>query len=175
MCNFEIIFVAGVHGVGKSYFCSKIKETFKLPIFSASSLIKKEKNSDVDSNKNVLDLEKNQDYFIHAINKIDTNSSKIVIDGHFCLLENNQITNIPTQTFEKISLKSIIVLYDSASDIYNRLQQRDKGSFSINIISQMQEQEIMQAEYVAAYLNIPYEKVHFSVAEQCYRIWNIFK
>jgi len=174
MCNFEIIFVAGVHGVGKSYFCSKMGKIFKLPTFSASNLIKEEKKSEIDFNKNSLDLEKNQDHFIHAINKMKTNSSKIIIDGHFCLLENNKITKVPVHTFEKISLKSIIVLYDSAPNIYDRLQQRDKNSFSINIISQMQEQEIKQAEYVATYLNIPYEKVHFSVVQQCCRIWDIF-
>jgi len=174
MCDFEVIFVAGVHGVGKSYFCSKMAETFKLPNFSASSLIKEEKNAKVDFNKNVLDLEKNQDCFIHAVNKIKTSARKIIIDGHFCLLENNKITKIPIYTFEKISLKSIIVLYDSVPNIYDRLQRRDKSSFPTNIISQMQEQEIKQAEYVATYLSIPYEKVHFSVVQQYCRICDIF-
>jgi adenylate kinase len=161
MFNFNIIFISGVHGVGKSHFCSQVEKIFRLPTFSASQLIRDVKNSAVDINKKVIDAEENQDYLIAALNNIKTTSKTIIIDGHFCLFNDNGIFNIPETTFQKMPLKSIFVLYDNPEKIYQRIKNRDDVALSVDIISELQHREIERAEFIANLINLPFNKINF--------------
>jgi adenylate kinase len=160
MFDYDIIFIAGVHGVGKSYLCSRIEDALGLPVFSASKIIKETKKTEVDFNKNVIDAEENQNYLITELRNLNPNSKTIILDGHFCLISNNRVVSISTQVFEKLPLKAIFVLYDSPEKIYQKLQERDSKPLSIDIISRLQEKEINHAEITAKYIKIFFEKVH---------------
>ena len=48
MMKRQIIFVSGVHGVGKTTLCKKIASRYKIEHFSASNLIAKEKAEESD-------------------------------------------------------------------------------------------------------------------------------
>jgi adenylate kinase len=161
MFNFNIIFIAGVHGVGKSHFCTQLKNTFKAPIFSASQLIKEVKMAEIDINKKVIDAEKNQEHLIIALKGIKTTSKIILLDGHFCLLNDNGIINVPEEIFHKMPLKAIFVLYDYPEKIYQRMKNRDNTTLSVDIISELQYKEIERAEFIANLINIPFNKIHF--------------
>ena len=153
--NFRPIFISGVHGVGKGTVCEKISSHFTYPHYSASSLIKSVKKAEVDKNKIVIDADKNQDYLIIALKRLDVNSDYILVDGHFCLQGNNVVIEIPLATFEEMGLAAIVLLTDDPTQIHTRLHSRDNASLGVDIIRSLQEKEKERANYVAKKLGIP--------------------
>jgi adenylate kinase len=157
--KFQIIFISGVHGVGKSYLCSRINELFRLPVFSASTLIKDLKKTEVDINKRAIDSENNQNYLISDLNKLNPQCKTILLDGHFCLYSSDGIIDIGIKTFESMHLKSIITLYDEPDEIYRKMHERDGKSLDVDIIHSLQERELELARLTADHLNIGFHMI----------------
>jgi adenylate kinase len=67
MMKRRIIFIGGVHGVGKTTLCKKIESRFNIEHFSASNLIAKEKAEEHLRNKQVENITENQDFLVTAI------------------------------------------------------------------------------------------------------------
>lgn len=155
MFDFKLVFVSGVHGVGKGHLCSLISDKTRLPIFSASTLIKNQKNSAVDVDKRVIDPEINQSYLVDALKNINTESKIIVLDGHFCLYDGANIIEISFDFFKSIPIFSIIVLFDDPYVIYDRLIKRDGKIFDIDAIRILQNREMELGKTIAGKLNIP--------------------
>lgn len=153
--NFKSIFISGVHGVGKGTVCEKISSHFTYPHYSASTLIKSVKKAEVDKNKIVIDADKNQDYLIIALERLDVNSDYILVDGHFCLQGNNGVIEIPLATFEEMGLAAIVLLTDAPTQIHTRLHSRDNASLGVDVIRSLQDKEIERAHYVAKKRGIP--------------------
>jgi len=153
--NFNVIFISGVHGVGKGTLGQKLSSYFGYPIFSASTLIKKEKNAEVDKNKVVIDADKNQDYLISALNKLNINSDFIILDGHFCLQGDKGIIEIPLGTYKGINLSAVILLVDKPSAIYERLYSRDNTALDLKVLQHLQDGEKEHARFVVDSLNVP--------------------
>lgn len=146
----EIIFIAGVHGVGKTQYCNSIK-TDEIKNYSASELIKKYKNIET---KMVKNIEENQNILLKAISYLT--EEKIYLDGHFCLLNmKGEITRIPIQTFEELGMKEIFILYSDVNNIICRLKKRDKIEYSYTLVDELQKAEISYGKEIALKLNIP--------------------
>lgn len=154
----KIIFVAGVHGVGKGTICHKIESQFGLHNFTASSLIKSVKNSAVDNDKVVVDAGKNQDYLLMAIEQLNVDSEYILIDGHFCLQGSSGIFDVPIETFQGMNLVATLLLTDDVSAIYQRLYSRDGKSLDESTIEELQNREQDRANSVTSSLKIPLYK-----------------
>lgn len=59
----SVIFVCGVHGVGKTTFCQRLAKTLNIPHFSASALIREKASyavSEKSGDKQVKDIDANQ-------------------------------------------------------------------------------------------------------------------
>ncbi|MBD2298869.1 ATP-binding protein [Nostoc sp. FACHB-190] len=153
----KIIFVGGVHGVGKTTFCNEILSNFNIKYFSASHLISLEKEEKDFHNKQVGNIPGNQDILLTAIDKYLRNDDWYLLDGHFCLLnKNNEITPIPYSTYKGICPSAILVLVDHPENIYNKLIARDSIKYELTLLESFQKQEIAYAEYIKDNLNIPY-------------------
>ncbi|KZL48910.1 hypothetical protein A2T98_15550 [Nodularia spumigena CENA596] len=153
----KIIFVGGVHGVGKTTICHTIASRFNIKHFSASNLISLEKEEDHLLNKQVDNVTENQDVLVTAIDKYLNIDNWYLLDGHFCLLnKNNEVTKIPYSTYQAISPSAIIVLIDEPDKIYTRLNSRDSIQHELALLRSFQEQEIDYAEEIRDKLNIPY-------------------
>lgn len=48
-----MIFISGIHGVGKSYFCNQVKKLTGIATYTASELISSEKNELFSANKQI--------------------------------------------------------------------------------------------------------------------------
>ncbi|MGL1957707.1 MAG: ATP-binding protein [Colwellia sp.] len=151
----KIIFVAGVHGVGKGTISNILTNKYQLEAFSASSLIKNEKKSKVDINKVVQEPKENQDHLSNAIKKLTTHSSIILLDGHFCLNTADGIFKVLTSTFESLSLDAVFLITEKPSVIFERLLKRDGNSMGVELIEVLQKEEILQAKFITSYLKIP--------------------
>ena len=84
-----IIFVGGVHGVGKTTFCQRLAAESGYSHFAASSLIKQKKETAISTvSKNVTDIPSNQELLLEAIS--DLEASIIILDGHFTIPDKNE-------------------------------------------------------------------------------------
>ena len=152
----NIIFVAGVHGVGKTTYCYELSKKLGLQHFSASDIIRSQKASAVPLNtKSVKNTEKNQDLLLQGIEGLELFNKDIILDGHFVLLQNDEIKHLPLSTYEGLRINKIILLSDSPENIYKRITARDVDSqFSVDLINRMQIAETEYAKEVSQVLDV---------------------
>lgn len=65
-----MIFISGVHGAGRSYFCDMVKATTGIESYSASTLIAQRKHSGFAKDKLIPDIDDNQQYLLQAVNEL---------------------------------------------------------------------------------------------------------
>jgi len=161
----KIIFVAGIHGVGKTYLCHRLEGLMSVDHFSASQLIsefKCEKSNSTD--KSVKSINNNQELLLRAIEKYIQTTRPTLLDGHCCLLNSDsQVERIPIEIFMGIEPCSVIVLYDEISSLVEKISGRDGVSYDAKLISYFQDEEIKYAREIAERLRVPYLK--FNVAK----------
>ena len=157
-----MIFISGVHGVGKSYFCNLLKERLGISAYTASQLIAETKQSGFNPDKKVADIDQNQQYLLRAVDNLRSQGAEFLLDGHFCLLNTNgEITRIPEDTFTRLNPDAIVLLTDDPNVIVQRRFARDHVELKVDDIARFQEAEIMYANEVAARLGVPLKKFEF--------------
>jgi len=153
--NKKIIFIGGIHGVGKTTLCRKISKKIPLKHYSASELISKLKCENIGKDKRVSNVIENQNILLESIDRYLTDEEYYLLDGHFCLLNSKEhIVPVPFNTFSLLGLKAIIVLVDEESQILKRLANRDARCYPISLIKEFQEKEIYYAEEVAKRIGV---------------------
>lgn len=155
MVGKNIIFIGGIHGVGKSTFAKSLAKKYDISYYSSSDLIAVEKGERF-KNKSTKNINSNQDLLIDAIRKTCIEDRTYILDGHFCLLDtNNDIKKIPIETYKEIEIKSIIVLVEDVEKIAERLKTRDNTNYDLKLIEYFQQEEKNYAKKVSLELNIP--------------------
>ncbi len=153
-----ILFVGGVHGIGKSTCCQQVADRSGVFWFTASDLIKAESKSAIaEDSKRVLNPVENQELLICGIRKqIRAGHERILLDGHFTLLKaNGEVTAIELDVFRQLGLEGIVMFQDDPVSIFNRLRARDGQNLSIPRVKSHQDSEIEQGHLVASNLKIP--------------------
>lgn len=156
----EVIFVAGVHGVGKTTACAYAVRSLGYAHYSASGLIKSEKaNSIPEEGKAVANVEANQALLICGVEKAcGRHQGRIILDGHFTLSKSDgRIEAVAVEVFSSLSLNGIVVYRDEPAAIAERLHRRDGESYRIDDITRHQDSELVHAQLVAAELGLPIE------------------
>lgn len=151
----NIAFIGGIHGVGKSTICRQICDEVRLEYLSASELIKwKEINVDI-KNKKVEDIPNTQDRLIIGLKNVIQNKQSYLLDGHYCLLNSqNEITNVPLDTFQQINPISLNIILGDIIEIKNRLETRDNKPYDLELLEQMQKNELDYAKYLSKTLGV---------------------
>ena len=151
-----MIFVSGVHGVGKSFFCSLAKKATGIECFSASTLIKEKKKQGFPADKWVADIDENQLDLLAAVDDLRVSLGEFLLDGHFCLLNTEGvITRISLDTFTTLKPEAIILLTEDPKVIAKRRQERDGVEHKVSDIKAFQDEEIAYAKEVAELLQVP--------------------
>lgn len=150
-----VIFVSGIHGVGKTYFCNMMKKRLNVESYSASQLIASRRNERFSENKLVSDIDDNQDLLVAAIDELRKAGKEFILDGHFCLLnESGEITRIPVNTYMLLKPDVIILLTEKPEIIADRRLQRDNVCQGISEIAVFQEEEECYAKEIAERLEV---------------------
>lgn len=146
----NIIFLGGIHGVGKGTLCLKIKKELEIEHLTASELLKwTEVNTDP-KNKLVADIPSMQDRLIQGLELRVVPTRKYLLDGHFCLFDGlGNVEHIPFATFSKIDPILISILTEEPEIIVQRLTLRDNRPYDLPLIRQMQVEEITYGKWVA--------------------------
>lgn len=154
-----MIFIGGIHGVGKSYFCERITNKTGLQAYSASKLIAELKNEQFKSDKLIADIGGNQNYLLDAVNRIS--EKELILDGHFCLLNSSgEVERIPLDTFKQLPIKAIMVIYDDVSKIVVRLNARDGIKHNEETFEKFQNEELSYANEIAELLCVPFTSIN---------------
>lgn len=152
----NVILLAGIHGVGKSFFSETLSCKFGVDKYVASKLISDKIKVDYNRNKKVTNIQENQNVLKVAMQEKGLFEKTIILEGHFCLLNKfGEVEKIPFQTFQELNLKAIIVLREEPRIIRERLFDRGNDNYNVEFLNIFQETEIAYANEVASKLNIP--------------------
>jgi len=155
----NIIFIGGIHGVGKGTICKEIVSKTDIIHITASEIIKWNEISSSD-NKLVNNIASTQEKLINGLKSLIKNDKQYLLDGHFCLLNSNGIPcKIDEETFDNINPKIISIVIDDIERISDRLEKRDNKKYDLKILNMLQEMEIEYAKYLSKKYSIPYIEI----------------
>ena len=155
----NIIFIGGIHGVGKGTICKEIASKTDLIHITASEILKWNEISSSD-NKLVNNISSTQERLINGLKSLIKNDKRYLLDGHFCLLNSNGIPcKIDEDTFDSINPKIISIVIDDIGKIVDRLEKRDNKKYDIKILDELQKMEIEYAIYLSKKYSIPYIEI----------------
>lgn len=149
----KIIFVGGIHGVGKSTFVAAVKAICpSVEGLSCSTIIKWENPT----RKEVENVEASQNELLANLPYFIDMDKGYLLDGHFCLLtEQGTIERVPLNVFETINPDMILLLEECPTKIRERLSQRDSVEYSVDLVRGFLHEERTYAKEVADTLGIP--------------------
>lgn len=144
-----IIFLGGVHGVGKTSMCDGISEKLGLKVIGASAIIRAElEYPSPDSRTAVSNVGGNQELLIRGVQRLVTDApGKYLMDGHFALRTlAGTIEDIDPRVFDAIGVNGLVCLIDDPEAIARRLATRDGEHHDVDAIAQLQAAELNSAE-----------------------------
>ncbi|MFL7010930.1 ATP-binding protein [Enterovibrio norvegicus] len=144
----KVIFVSGIHGVGKSTLCKELSSRLGFNHYSCSQIIKD--NSDyIETSKLVSGINKNQASLLRGISLIE--DEVVLLDGHFCLLEKDfSVRKLSFDIFDNISPFVILNVTCDELEIHSRLKKRDIEVLKLSTIKNLQDNETTQANLYCA-------------------------
>ncbi|EKD8217488.1 ATP-binding protein [Listeria innocua] len=153
----QYILLAGIHGVGKSTLLQQINEVYPIESHTISSLIKKASSQKTtNTSKRTGQINKNQDLWKKELKNIKTTSQKIILDGHFSLLNSQgDIVALPLETFDNVNISGVILKQEKPEIVRSRLLQRDNFNWDVAKIKTFQEVEEKSAKKYSLDTNTP--------------------
>ena len=113
----SVIFLAGVHGVGKGFLGAPVASSMGIAHLTASQLIREEKGQATwGLDKKTSDLDDNQLALIRAVSQRRLTHPSILLDGHFVLRDaQGVLTPLATSVFKELHLTGVILLTEAES------------------------------------------------------------
>ncbi|MGK5048866.1 ATP-binding protein [Janthinobacterium sp. GB4P2] len=152
-----VIFLAGVHGVGKGHLGALVSTGLGMRHLTASQLIREEKGRESwGKDKVVTDVDDNQRALIQAVERLRDSGQALLLDGHFVLrAPNGDFIRLQAGVFSALKLSGVVLLCEDADRIAARLLQRDGVHTTPDSIRALAAEEEAHARKVCGALNIP--------------------
>jgi len=152
----NIVFVGGIHGVGKGHFCQKIRLGVGFEYLSASEVINWSKIKENPHDKRVDDIKHTQELLIEGLKARVEAKKQYLLDGHFCLFNaEGKINKVPKETFRKIAPRLLITVTKPPEVILQQQKNRAGLVYELSTLQRMQEIEIAYSEELSQALDIP--------------------
>jgi predicted transcriptional regulator/adenylate kinase len=150
-----LIFVGGIHGVGKTTICRKAFVPLGYRCMTASSLIAAHGRI-TDNNKRVDDVPGNQIALIEQLATEKSSHNRLLIDGHFTLLNRQgHIELVDLCVFQNMQPDRLILIKGDTKETVRRLIDRDGRKWSQKLVAAFQTEEEKHARHVSNALGIP--------------------
>lgn len=151
------IFIAGVHGVGKTCLAQQVAERLGIRYATASQLIREERGyASWNSNKKVGEVDDNQAALVAAVNRIKDSGQLLLLDGHFVLRKAaGDHERLPEGVFHDLRCKSVVLLTCAPSIVLARLLERGDESWNEGEVALFAKSEADHAASICASLAIP--------------------
>ncbi|MGU1385698.1 ATP-binding protein [Pseudomonas aeruginosa] len=171
-----VIFIAGVYGVGKSSLCAKLSRQLGVPWFTASDIIKQERGAaSWGRQKLTSEIERNQASLISGVRKLSLAHERIILDGHFALLNQDRSINLVSmETFVGLNVEIAVLLEDDSERIARRLFERDKESWDLRLLNRLGLAERKRAEEFSRECNVPLGIFNYNSAAEVSRFLRSF-
>ncbi|MFN3734606.1 ATP-binding protein [Comamonas testosteroni] len=155
------VFVAGVHGVGKTYMCERVVASHGFTHASASRLIREQLAlPEWRADKLVADIDGNQRALIAAIERYERANTPILLDGHFLLKDRaGVLKEISTDVFAALNLGGVILLEKDPEEIRLQIAGRDDRDQPVEHLKRAMELEKARAVVVCTELGLPLKKL----------------
>lgn len=155
----------GIHGVGKTTLLNKLKDSIDLAALSISDLIRQAGNDIKREEKHTTNIQNNQFLWKEKLKEYSfLKDELVVLDGHFTLLDKNgDIVELPFETFDGIDIRKIVLKRELPSVIKDRLENRDRTLWDIDLIDNFQETEIKRVQQFSMEKNIPILEINDGV------------
>lgn len=153
----KVIFVAGIHALGKSTTCKLISDEFDIPHYTASQIIRDEKFYAVSaSSKLVADVTDNQRLLIQGASRL-LKGKHFLLDGHFTIRRklDGGIEAIHADIFRELCVSNVVLFTDHPEKISKRTHARDGVLQPVEIFQSHQDAEIAHGKHVADTLGLP--------------------
>ena len=162
----SVVFIGGIHVVGKTTICREISDQENIVHLVASELIKGKLScvagTSAPSEKKVRNIKDNQEILISALDEITLPGGRFMLDGHFVLFnKNEEVQRVPLTTFEKIEPDKLVVITGEPEILQKRLRTRDGKVYPVEKLKDMQEQEVEYASVVAERFGIQLKLIGF--------------
>lgn len=152
----NVIFIGGIHGVGKSTICQHVCRELNMEYLSASEVLKWEDINEDVKNKKVENIPFTQNRLITGLKNVLQEDKNYLLDGHYCLLnENNEVEKISLGTFNQINPIALVLILGDVKEIKNRLETRDNKPYEYELLDRLQNSELAYAKVLSQFLNIP--------------------
>jgi adenylate kinase len=151
----NLIFITGVHGVGKTTLSKKIATKFNLLYLNAGEIIRDGKKVKAQNKSKVVsNIKDNQILLLEGLKKY-TGHQWLLLDGHLTLINKMyEVEKIDAGFIHKIDPKGIILLTNKPAQILKNLKKRDSKDYDIKLIANQQDLEIGYAQQLAGQLKI---------------------
>lgn len=111
----QILFIGGIHGVGKTTVAEKLAVDLGVQRFSAGDLIRGQLRM-ANQGKAVLDVDENQDVLVVAVRTRVTGPA--ILDGHFCLIRASlDVRPVPMRTFVELAPVGLLLVTCEISEV----------------------------------------------------------
>jgi adenylate kinase len=164
----KIVFVGGVHGVGKSFLSEPAAQRLGIRYASASRLIREESNAiNWDVNKRVGDIDGNQKALISAVQRLIAKEGRLILDGHFVLRSTSSgYSEIQQDVFRELQCAGVILLLTEIDVLMTRLTNRGDLSWTKASLEEFISVETSRATVISRALNIPLIVLHTPTVDE---------
>lgn len=151
----SMLFVGGIHGVGKSTMCRKAFGPLGYQCETASSLIAAH-GKRIDNEKRVINVSDNQFALLKQLQIAKKQYCRLLLDGHFTLINiQGQIEPVDTTVFEAMKPSRLILIKGDTKEISRRLRARDSKNWDQSFLAKFQNAEEEHARYIAEKIQVP--------------------
>lgn len=145
----SLIFVGGIHGVGKTTLCLKAFAPFGYYCKSASFLISAYGRR-INKNKQVNDIYDNQTALIEQLALEKKKHCRFLLDGHFTLIDSQgYIEPIDLSVFKRINPTQLILIKGDPEETSRRLAIRDGKEWNPTFVAKFQKEEEKHAKLIS--------------------------
>jgi len=160
----NVLFVGGVHGVGKSTSCETVAARHQCLHVRASDVIRQQKASAAPvGTKLVENVDANQCLLLRGFEQVKRTASTgpILLDGHFVLRDlDGAIQRLPTSVFAGLGLTGLLCFEDDPLSIATRMNERDQTTVDVDDIASLQAEELRHARDIASALALNLKVLH---------------
>lgn len=156
------IFIAGIHGVGKTHLGKSAAETLGLRYATASQLIREERGRGTWGHGKLVDeVEQNQAALVAAMQRLRSAGEQVLLDGHFVLRKSVGVhERLPPVVFRALDCTAVVVLTCAPEKVRQRLIGRGDETWSELEITQFAGSEVEHARSVCNELGVRLAILH---------------
>lgn len=151
----SVIFIGGVHGVGKTTVAKVASAQLTIPTHTCSALIREELSADSLDLHGQSVVERNQRALLQAVRKVANKFNSIMLDGHFSLVVGGITpTPVPLEFFLALAPRAVLLIEDDPFAVSQRLMERDGKLVDPDVISERMQYERSCAERVCGVIGL---------------------